>query len=795
MISLEKINRRFRQLGEMCLRWRYVFIVILVVLDLVAMVGISRVKMQSSWDSWFFEDDPIVQATNKFENIFGNSDGGAIHVTAADVFSHDTLAMIRELGQEIEEKVEYVDKVVSLADFEFARGVTGGMKVGNLVPDEIPESKSELEKIRVLAFGKKNLVNKLFSDDSKETWITVRLKNFSKDAFKGGAEPLYVIGDQINNIVSQDKYKKFDLKTMGMTAVAYDKMNFFKKEAGKIIMLSLAAAVFVLLIFLRSLRGLVVPLVITLSGILVSYGAMGFLGIKIDSMTMTVPIYLALAVSIGYSIHIFNFFKRGMSINGVRRDAVLHAYEHTGWPLLFTAFTTIGCMLSFNFIDITSIRWIGNASAAMLVVIYLYVMILTPVLLSFGKNKKISGDEKLGSDRIMIPLSAFVLKRKLPILVVSTILIAVFAMGLFKIRVDFEPFSSFGLKVPYVKKIYDVVNTKTGSMYSYNLFVELPENGMAKDPEQLRKFEQLETEVKSLSLTKSTMSILEILKDQNKTLHGGDDSFYVLPKTRELVSQYLLLYESSGGKEAEYWMDYDYKFLRLSVSQKEFSADEVQRELEFLEKRVSELFPGSKFGMVGSSIEGAVVQNYIAQGQIKSFIIALLVIGILMIVVFRSFRAGLIGLIPNLAPVAVVGGAMGYMDIPLDMMTMTLLPMLMGIAVDDSIHFVNHMKYEIESGCSYEEAVKNTFKTVGRALMLTSLILIITFSMYMSSDVNIYYRLGALVSLGIFTALVADYFLTPVLVVLTRPFKSQTYKSDDKRNISGSQEVEFESAG
>ncbi len=778
--NLERINMRFRKAGEKILAFRWIAILLLVLLSGAAVVGIQKVELNSSWDTWFFEDDPVMRAKHKFERIFGNSDGGAVLVQADDVFSYKTLKMIRELTNELEANVPFVDDVISLSDFEFSKGTADGIRVGNLVPDVIPSDRGKLEEIRRLAFTKKNLVNKLFSDDSKETWIQIRLKDipeeFKKESKEKGVEALYLIGQKINSIVKQEKYSGFDLKETGMTAIAYDKMNYFMKESGRIIMLAVIAAFLVLVVFVRSFRGVIVPLITTFSAIVISYGAMGFLGVKIDAMMVTVPIYLALAVSIGYSIHILNFFKRRFVETGDRREAILYSIEHTGWPLFFTALTTIGCMLAFNFADITAIRWIGNASASMVAVVYLFVMVLNPVFLSFGKDKEAvkirdeDGYVHFKSDKIFEKLGDSVMKRPAAIVIAAVAIVAALAFGIRNVEADFEPFKSFGMKVPYIERLYEITHTKIGTMYSYNVMIELDENGKAKEPETLKKFEKLESEIKKLPLTKNSMSILDVIKDMNRTMHGNSENYYKIPESQDLVSQLLLLYENSGGKDAEFWMDYDYRILRLQVGINEFKAAEVERELGVIGNLVADIFPGSKFGMVGTSIEGAVVNNYIARGQVKTFIIALLVIGLLMIIVFRSVKAGLIGLIPNLMPVFVIGGVMGYCNLPLDMMSMTIVPMLMGIAVDDSIHFVNHMKLEIERGIGYDEAVHRTFRTVGKALFMTSFILIVTFGMYISSDVNMYKVLGGLVGLGLISALIADYLLTPVLIRWAKPF-------------------------
>nr|PID73359.1 MAG: hypothetical protein CSB33_04325 [Desulfobacterales bacterium] len=162
--------------------------------------------------------------------------------------------------------------------------------------------------------------------------------------------------------------------------------------------------------------------------------------------------------------------------------------------------------------------------------------------------------------------------------------------------------------------------------------------------------------------------------------------------------------------------------------------------------------------------------DYVTWGQMRSFFIALVVIGLLMIVVFGSVKIGLIAMIPNISPALAVGGIMGFTGIPLDIMTVTIVPMLLGLAVDDTIHFITHYQLEYTRTGSYKTSTRRVFKTVGVALFLTSMVLVLNFSAYLASLAKAYIHMGILVPAGILAALAADYFVTPVLLDWFRPF-------------------------
>ena len=786
--NIEAINQWFKHIGEHILKLRWYIILTLILINIVAVIGVRSIQIDVSNESWFLENDPLTIAKEEFEGIFGNNDYVAILVEADDVFAPDVLQMIRELGEELVETVPFADEVTSLTDIEFTRGTEEGVEIGDIVPDEIPTNPEEVEAIRRLAFSKDFLVNRLFSDDSTQAWISLRLNEYPADwDVTAGKYPRQLVGQKVLDIIRQDKYKAYALKATGTPVMNCEQKQFFSREANRTMVIAFCVAVAVLFVFLRTLPGIVVPIITALSSILWIFGAMGFLGIKVDNTVMTLPIYLGMAVSIGYSVHIFNFFNKLFLSTGRRRASILYAIEETGWPIFFTAATTISALVSFYFVPIRQVRWMGVSSASVVFTTYLIVMTLTPAFLSFGKDR----DPRHLSDRtgeqwskpLFIRLSQWTLEHVKPIMISFFLLVLVFFAGLTQVYVSMNHEKTYGLDIPYMSRFHYVANSKIGSMYSYDLTLTFDQSDRVKDPDILKKFDGLIAEVKQFSLVKRVSSLLDVIKDMNQVMHNDDPAYYRVPDEQNLVAQLLLLYEMADGTEQENWVDYNYTTLRLMVEVSDFDTAEVEREFHYLENRVKELFPDAELGMVGSVIQFSVVQNYIAKGEIASFLIALFVIGLLMMLVFRSVRTGLIGMIPNLAPVLVVGGMMGFLDIPLDMTSMMIIPMLLGLAVDDTIHFINHSKLEFQRTLSYRESVEKTFQTVGKAIFITSFILICTFSVYMTSIAKFFLNIGILAASGVLSALLADYFITPILILWTKPFGDESHESPEK--ISG----------
>ena len=787
MLNIHRINTVFQGFGKTILSLRWLNIALFVLIMAVAVAGLGRVESDFDQDNWFLEDDALLAAKDRFEEIFGNDDFCAVLVENDNAFTPEMLSKIRELGRELVAKVPYADDVISLTDFEFTLGTEQGMEITDLVPDPVPASTEAMARIKALALSKPHMKNRIVSEDGRQTWVMLRMKSIPDDWEKETDEnPDIAIGRIVNEITGQEKYRSLSPKTTGLPVITVEKRNFFNKETPRLFAFSLALTVLVLAIFLRSVWGVIFPLVTAVSTIVIVFGAQGYLGIAHDPSMIFLPVFLSLAISIGYSIHVFNYFKRGFLQTGLRHQSLVLAVEETGWPLLFSALTTIAALLSFVFIPLRPIRWVGLTAACLVAVTYLLVIVLLPSLLSFGKDgkprKTDSGNTDSRLERLMAFLGDRVLSRPKTSLVLYGLSAVICIVGIAKFEVSFDIRRTFGNKVPYVNRLTYIGDSQVGSLYSYDVAFEFPAPGMAKTPEILQKFEQLVGEVKALRLTKKISSLLDIVKDLNQVVHSGDPAHYRIPETREMVAQLLLLYENAGGAEAEKWVDYDYQRLRLMVEIGDYNSGEAARELRLIQQRGRELFPEARVLLIGSISQFTVMQDYVTWGQVKSFFIALGVIAVLMTLVFGNIKTGLIGMIPNISPALAVGGIMGFAHIPLDMMTVTTIPMLLGLAVDDTIHFINHSQLEYERTGSYPESIRRVFMSVGIALLLTSLVLISCFCAYLASVARVFVNMGILVAVGILAALAADYFITPVMLNWTRPFGKE--KAPEKETVA-----------
>lgn len=776
-MKIEKINRKFRQTAEWILRHRMLVTGLFALLVAFSFVGTKRIVMKTSFDDYFVSDDPMLLKTDEFKSIFGNDYYVAVLVKNKDVFSKRSLTLIRELSNELKDSLSYADKVTSLTDLEFAVGTEEGMTIEQIVPEQIPSDAASLKEIRRKAYSKPYLSKKLVSKDGTMTWIMVKLRPFPADSVwkkTSDIAPDMVTGKEAGRIITKAKYAELSPNAAGMPYMSYEKFVYLKGEMGRLFAIAFLVSIVVMLVVTRSLRGVVAPLITSICALIIGFGIIGWTGLYIDMSTAMIAVILTFACSIAYNIHLYNFFKTRFVETGRRKASITDAVGETGWGVLLSGLTTIAAMMTFLAMSIVPMKAIGLNTSLCLLSVLLTCLVVTPVLLSLGRDRKPHANMSHSFEGYVGDhferFGGFVIRNHRRIVVVSLVLTLFCGIGLFSIEPAFDVEKTMGRKVEYVKKFLDLCDTELGSMYSYDLMITLPHADDAKKPENLKRLDQLATITEGYLLTKRHNSVTDIIKDMNCTLNGGKQQFYRIPDDADMVAQLLLLYENAGGTESEYWMDYDYRRLRLQVEIKNYNSNEAEKEMDALQAEARRLFPQAHISMVGNIPQFTVMQQYVERGQMWSMLLSVLVIGVILVLVFSSWKVGLVGMIPNLAPAVIVGGMMGWLDYPLDMMTASLIPMILGIAVDDTIHFINHSHVAYDRCGDYGNAIRSTFRTEGLAIVMSTVVVSATFAGFMSSNATQMVNWGILAVAGMVSALLADLFLTPILFKYLRVF-------------------------
>ncbi|MBR3073068.1 MMPL family transporter [Fibrobacter sp.] len=779
-MQVSRVNKVFARLGRFQIKFRWLILLVTILVTFIACLGLPQLQMTSSEEEWFDDWDKVKIDQAHFNDVFGSDDGYMVMVRANDVFAPEVLSAIDRLSKRLENEVPYADRVVSLThNLSIPIANNEGFEVIDPFESGIPTDSAQLAAKKSLIMSRESLVNNIVSDDAKETWVILSLKSYEGgiDFGKDSIAPF------ARNVILSDEFKsdKFEMLPTGMSYTEMEENEVISRECAMRIIFGFAVMLACLILFVRSLRGVIVPAIATVGGIASVLGVNAWLGIIGDESMVALPVLLGMALSVGYSIHYINSFRMHFRRTGNRRESVINAVEETGWPILFTVITTVASLISFLFAGIRPIRWIGGISAGIVFMVYLYVIILIPILMSFGKNAKPDPTEvkAAGATKADILFEFFgrkVCRHSGIIAAISAAIMLLQIPGVMNIDVNMDYTKTMGEKIPFVTRLMDMLSGKLGSLYDFNVMVEFNESDALKNPANMKRIETLEQKLGTLQLTKISgdkprvQSVTRLVKEMNRTLNADSTEYYKIPDAQDMLTQLLFLYEISDADALFERMDEDYKTTFIHIELSGYDAKKIVKDLDSAKSYAAQIFPDAKTSIVGEVVNYAEMNGKLVNGLLRSFGGSFVIIAIMMILAFGSIKAGLIGMIPNVAPVLLIGGVMGYSGMPLDMITMIVMPMILGIAVDDTIHMNNHIKYGYERTGSYKKALLLSYREIGKTMGMTTFILCAMFFVFIFSPMGALYNVGLLSIIGLAAALIADYTLTTALVYVTKPY-------------------------
>ncbi|BDC92826.1 efflux RND transporter permease subunit [Treponema bryantii] len=787
-MKVTKINDWFEKFGRFEIKHRWGFIIGLIIVTVVCSLGLTRLKLDNGEEDWFDDWETTKINQDHFESIFGSTDSLMAHITTkgTDVFDPEVLNMIDELGDELLNNVPYASSITSVMELSLPIGTEDGFEVKSPFEDGVPSDPSELAEKKAFIMSRESLVNSLVSEDCTETWLIVNLEQYSE----GLDEAMQKIAPPAMAIFNDPKYQsdKWEIRPAGLSYTEYEEEKQITSQCVSRIALGFVVMLIFLIIFIRSLRGVVVPSIATIGALCTTLGASGWMNIKGNNTMLLVTVLLSMALAVGYAVHYINSFKMYFRKTGQRKESIVMGIRDSGWALFFTVITTMAGMLSFLSAGIRPMRWVGGITAAAVLAVFIFEIILLPCLYSFGKDKEpdptfVDTEGSTKSDLRVEAMGKSILNKKwITVIAGSAVLLAVIP-GMFKIKVNMNYSDMMGERTPYIKRLLEITRSQLGSQYSYEVLVEYEDEDSLKNPEVLKNMDELAERVGTLSMTKVSngkprvSSVTKVIKEMNRTLNGDDPDAYVIPDDQDLVSQELFLYEISGGSDLYDYVSEDFKAGYLHIELAGYDGEEIVQNMDAVKEWVAELFPdASNAGVVGEVVQYAHMNGKLVRGSIRSIGTSLIVILLLLIIAFTSLRTGFIAMIPNVAPIAIIGGIMGYAGVNLDMITAMIMPMILGIAVDDTIHFTNHIKYHFELTGNYRSAVLNSYREIGKTMIMTTIILCAMFGIFLTSTMTVLVNIGWLSIVGLGSALIADYTLTPVLLFITKPFGHETNK-------------------
>ncbi len=794
----DTIEKRFEWLGA----WLYNN-PIKVLLASCLLVGffayqIPSISIDTSSEALLKKEDPSLLEYNRFRDQFGRAELIVIAVESPEIFSSTFLSRLQSFHQDLEEEIPYLREVTSLINARSTRGEKDSLIVKDLLEDW-PGQPADLAQLKKEVLSNPFYLNYIISEDARVTAIIVEteaavssealqtediLDTFDEQISERaptGETPHYFsekenreVVTAINRVVERHNKNDFPITVSGGPVVVDAFNRATMSDIRRCILLSLVSVALFLGILFRRISGVILPMIIINSALFSTIGLMSLTGVSIKITTTVIPAFL-LSVGVCDSVHVLAIFYRMLDRGQSKRDAIARALGHSGIPILMTSLTTTAGVLSFLFADLRAIAEIGIFAAAGVVLALLYTIVLLPPLLALTRiTAKHDIQTRMGTmDRFLEAIAVISTSHRKKIMVVSGLVFMVFFPAVFLLNFSHNIVEYFPDSSSYKQDLGFIDTRLKGSITLEIMMDTHRENGL-HEPEILNRIEvfarQTETFHQDGIAVGKVFSITDILKEIHQALSENDPAYYSIPQDRRVVAQELLLFENSGSDDLERIVDNQFSQTRITIKTPWVDAVVCKKFIDKIQERLSDQFQDSASvhatGLMALLARAISVAIY---SMTKSYLVAFVAITILMIVLIGNWKLGLMSMIPNFLPILTTMGIMGLLNVPLDINSLMIGSIAIGIVVDDTVHFIYNFQKYYERTANPYEAVRETLLGTGRALLITSLVLCTGFFILMFASLNHLVNFGFFTGITILIALAADFFLMPAIMVLMHP--------------------------
>ena len=740
----------------------------LVIFLLTAMVaaaasGAGKLYFRGDYKIFFEDGYGPLNDFQEMQHVFNKRDNIAVLIVpeSGDVMTADMLELVKEYT-EAAWQTPFSSRVDSISNFQHTWSEEDDMMVDNLVPDGVELTPEVRERIRGLAVNEPALRNSLISPDSRVTLININTQ--MPDNHDNTANVIEV-SEFVHGLSDQfaEKYPGVKFYHTGVIPINYSFATEGQKDMTTLIPAMLLLIVVLLALMLRSPLAMLATVTILVMTIMATMGLGGWLGFFLSTGTINVPI-VVLTIAVADCVHIVASMQYAQRQGQTRREAVAYSLRLNWMPIFITSATTAVGFLTLMMSESPVFVDFGVLSAIGVMLAYLLSVTLFPallVVLPIGQGK--AGRQQ---SALMDGLANFVIRRQKPLLIFGSVLAV--GIGALSLNNDINDVSTeyFAKSTEFRQSVDKRAETLSGTQ-SIDFALYTGEEGGANDPQFIRIMRDFSAWLLQQPEVDHVATLSDTFKRLNMNMHGDDRSWYEIPDDRELAAQYLLLYEMSlpYGLDLNNQLNIDKSAVRLTVTVKNFGSREMvdleERAREWMtsngpDVRLTAASPGLMFAHIGETN---------MKSMIKSIFLAFVIISGILVVALKSVRLGLISLLPNILPALVGFGFWSLISGEINLALSIVSSMTLGIIVDDTVHFLSKYQYARKDGMDAEAAVRYAFASVGRALLITTIVLALGFSMLMFSAFRLNSDMGMATSLVIVIALIIDFLLLPPMLL------------------------------
>jgi len=808
-VNRAAIERAFVSYAEWLIQWRWGVLPLLLLLSALLLSNLSKITIDTSNEGFLHADDPILLDYNRFREQFGREEVVLIALRPPEIFSESFLTTLKQLHNDLEEQVPHLDEVTSLVNVRYTIGREDELVVEDLMKafPNSPEGRKALQQAalshpfyRDLLISEKGDVativieTQAFSQQSEENELEAGFDDAVDDSSAdadSATETRTFLTDEENGevvaavmaLVEQYQSEAFPMEVAGSPVVMEHLKKSMQNDMRQFTVTMVGIIFAFLFVMFRRLSGVLFPLLVVILSLLATIALMGWSGVPLKLPTQILPSFI-LAVGIGDSVHILSIFYRRYDHTGDKNEAIRYTLGHSGLAVVLTSLTTAAGLFSFSTAELGAVAELGTFGGAGALFAMTYSLLLLPLLLSifplkqrFNATLQAKADHEGNShssplDRLLDRAVHYATNHATSVVFISALLFVFAVAGITQINFKHDVMKWFPANEPVRLATEHIDRDLNGSISVEVLINSGEENGLY-NPTLIASLAKLQDSLEQLGEGDAQLqagkriSVVDVLRETNQALNENRASHYTVPTDRQLVAQELLLFENSGSDDLENMVDSQLQTARLTLRLPWREAGDYTTVVDDIQQRVNAAFDGEAEGRVtGLMMIFARTLDAMMSSIAKSYTIAVFVITLMMVLLVGHIRLGLISMIPNLLPITIVLGVMGLWGLPLDAFTMLIGSIALGLAVDDTVHFMhNFQRYYRQTGDTVE-AITHTLHTAGRAMVITTIVLSLGFLIFMRSEMNNLLNFGGLTGLAIVLALMADLLLAPALMTL-----------------------------
>lgn len=744
---------------------------LIVLVTIVFALQLPRLEIDASAEGLMVEKDPARVYYEEVKKKFGSDNLTMIVVKSPNgVFTPEILGLVKRLSVELK-KTAGVTRVESLTTVNNIKGEDDSLNTDALVPAEIPKSTADLLKIKADALRSRIYVGNVVSTDGKVASI-----NVYTEAKPGDKEFNPTLVRRVDALIAKEKgaVPGVDMYQIGAPLIKVTLGEFIQGDQRLLVPLAVIFLLFILLISFGTLQGCLIPMTTGLISVVWGLGAMVLIGYSLNVITVIIP---ALLMAIGFTedSHMISEYHSELEEGLDRHTAVRKMATESAFPIVVTTFTTVVGFGSLVTSDITMLIQFGVASALGLFMNWIISAAMVPVMLQWWPVPKklqhkhhAEDDEEIPENamtRFLRWLGPFDVRYKWYIASVTAVVSIICLWGWYQMKVNTD-FVAFFKEDTFIRKRVKDIHESIAGVINFYVVVETGKEDGAKDPQVLRKVAELQDFLKSTGKIDSTLSVTDYLRTLHKEMNGGDQKFNAIPDTREMVAQYLLTLE---GSDLTKYVDYNYSSVNVVVRHNITASYDLQALIDQTDAWVKKNFPKDlKVTYTGEDILINNAADYMAWNEITSFSTTFAMVALVHAALFMSFKVGFASLLPNIVPIVLTLGIMGFAGIPLNVGTCLVATIALGIAVDDTVHFMVRYSRELNRVHDQEAAMRLSVTAMGRPVIYSSIALAGGFVILVFSNFVPTIYLGWLSALVMIAAMLTELTITPTLLVTMR---------------------------